>query len=88
MQVTRPDEMTEEMAREFGKLRKECFAGENRAAVNAQMDKRLSELDGEVLVRRIKVGRNHACPCGSGRKFKKCCLHKTVRADARQTAGD
>lgn len=21
-----------------------------------------------------KVGRNHPCPCGSGRKFKKCCL--------------
>ena len=22
-----------------------------------------------------KVGRNAPCPCGSGRKFKKCCLH-------------
>jgi hypothetical protein len=21
-----------------------------------------------------KIGRNAACPCGSGRKFKKCCL--------------
>lgn len=21
------------------------------------------------------VGRNHPCPCGSGKKFKKCCLH-------------
>lgn len=21
----------------------------------------------------IKVGRNQACPCGSGKKFKKCC---------------
>jgi uncharacterized protein len=20
-----------------------------------------------------KVGRNHPCPCGSGKKFKKCC---------------
>jgi hypothetical protein len=20
-----------------------------------------------------KVGRNEACPCGSGRKYKKCC---------------
>lgn len=24
----------------------------------------------------IKVGRNDPCPCGSGRKFKKCCLKK------------
>jgi preprotein translocase subunit SecA len=21
-----------------------------------------------------KVGRNEQCPCGSGKKFKKCCL--------------
>ncbi len=21
-----------------------------------------------------KVGRNDSCPCGSGKKFKKCCL--------------
>ena len=25
---------------------------------------------------RPKVGRNDACPCGSGKKFKKCCLDK------------
>jgi hypothetical protein len=23
-----------------------------------------------------KLGRNDPCPCGSGKKFKKCCLHK------------
>ncbi len=23
----------------------------------------------------LKVGRNEPCPCGSGKKFKKCCLH-------------
>lgn len=22
------------------------------------------------------AGRNDACPCGSGRKFKKCCMNK------------
>ena len=24
-----------------------------------------------------KIGRNAPCPCGSGKKFKKCCLNKT-----------
>lgn len=24
----------------------------------------------------VKVGRNEPCPCGSGDKFKKCCLWK------------
>lgn len=28
----------------------------------------------------MKTGRNDPCPCGSGKKFKKCCLNKTVRA--------
>ena len=26
--------------------------------------------------RRVKVGRNAPCPCGSGRKYKKCCIRK------------
>jgi uncharacterized protein len=25
-----------------------------------------------------KVGRNEACPCGSGKKYKKCCGGATV----------
>jgi preprotein translocase subunit SecA len=25
---------------------------------------------------RERVGRNEPCPCGSGKKFKKCCLKK------------
>ena len=27
-----------------------------------------------------KIGRNESCPCGSGRKFKYCCLGKTSAA--------
>ncbi|MCG8572964.1 MAG: SEC-C domain-containing protein, partial [Spirochaetes bacterium] len=23
-----------------------------------------------------KIGRNSPCPCGSGKKYKKCCLNK------------
>ncbi len=35
-------------------------------------------VDGEPLVSQVKregpkVGRNDPCPCGSGKKFKKCC---------------
>jgi yecA family protein len=31
-------------------------------------------------VRTSKVGRNEPCPCGSGRKFKQCCLRKEGEA--------
>lgn len=24
-----------------------------------------------------KIGRNEPCPCGSGKKYKKCCLNNT-----------
>jgi len=24
----------------------------------------------------VKIGRNEPCPCGSGKKYKKCCLMK------------
>ncbi len=30
----------------------------------------------------MKTGRNDPCPCGSGKKFKKCCLGKTPRSAA------
>ena len=33
-----------------------------------------------AAITRAKVGRNDACPCGSGRKFKHCCQAKEARA--------
>ncbi len=35
------------------------------------------ELDSRPIVRSDpKVGRNDPCPCGSGKKFKKCCMNR------------
>lgn len=28
----------------------------------------------EVAQKRVKIGRNDPCSCGSGKKYKKCCL--------------
>jgi hypothetical protein len=41
--------------------------------------------DGPAVNPYRDVGRNDPCPCGSGKKFKKCCLDK-VEADARAAA--
>jgi hypothetical protein len=36
----------------------------------------------------VKVGRNDPCPCGSGKKYKKCCLGKAAEAgDTNITSG-
>lgn len=28
---------------------------------------------GKTVTRALKIGRNDPCPCGSGKKYKKCC---------------
>lgn len=30
----------------------------------------------KIVVKPKKVGRNEPCPCGSGRKYKQCCMNK------------
>src|SRR3990167_5164548 len=32
-------------------------------------------------MKRHKIGRNDPCPCGSGKKFKKCCIDKNLRSE-------
>jgi len=29
--------------------------------------------ESKTVINEIKIGRNDACPCGSGKKYKKCC---------------
>ncbi|KKN96852.1 hypothetical protein LCGC14_0164960 [marine sediment metagenome] len=35
-----------------------------------------------------KFGRNSPCHCGSGKKFKKCCLGKPPESDPKETPED
>ena len=30
----------------------------------------------KTFVKKEEVGRNDLCPCGSGKKYKNCCLNK------------
>ena len=61
-----------------GELHQEFFEGKHGKTMFKEMDNRLAELkaQGHTFVRRVKIGRNERCPCGSGRKFKRCCTHK------------
>ncbi len=43
------------------------------------IDEMFSEYDDVPYQRStVKIGRNDPCPCGSGKKFKKCCMGKGV----------
>lgn len=39
---------------------------------------RLPRSSGERTNRMAKIGRNDPCHCGSGKKYKRCCLAKGV----------
>jgi len=54
-----------------------------RDALLAQAQTQKAALEDVVLE---KVGRNDPCPCGSGKKYKRCCLRK--HEEARMTIGE
>lgn len=66
-----------------GKVLQEYYTGQTEEETVGKMERRLQALQrkGHTLVRRVpKIGRNDRCPCGSGRKFKKCCISKVPAA--------
>ncbi len=58
------------------------FTEKSEHAVNDISDKDYEKLFREIErewdkpVRKVKIGRNDLCPCGSGKKYKFCCLNK------------
>lgn len=62
---------------------RQFYKGRRDADIHAQMDaeKRLIEAEGGAVTHRTKIGRNATCPCGSGRKFKKCCMSGARRVN-------
>ena len=62
----------------------EFFTGKDLNDLTTKMDNRLEELKaaGHELVRRVElddptvksISRNAPCPCGSGHKYKRCCM--------------
>jgi hypothetical protein len=55
------------------------WAGFQPKADNASIEAQLAELEALLdlpakVIRKPLAGRNEPCPCGSGKKYKKCCL--------------
>lgn len=59
------------------KLIEEASVPESERAANmlAQLEADIDGSSGKQQVQKlsVKVGRNDPCPCGSGKKYKKCC---------------
>jgi uncharacterized protein len=43
-----------------------------------QKQPHVSTLRSEPRQANVKIGRNHPCPCGSGKKYKRCCGDATI----------
>jgi peptide deformylase len=39
----------------------------------------IEQVSGQVINKKEKVGRNDKCPCGSGIKYKNCCLRLAIK---------
>lgn len=74
-----PEKARRFLAQRDSKLRPEQLADQVLAQFPRAVDlhARLSISVGQVALARVeekKTGRNDPCPCGSGRKYKQCCL--------------
>lgn len=69
-----------------GRLEQSFYVARNSKDAFAEMDKdlRRAEAEGGTLERRTKIGRNTTCPCGSGLKFKKCCIDRAKLVGVRR----
>ena len=48
--------------------------GKEVAAMREAYLEAMTEKPKPVIRPAAKIGRNDPCPCGSGRKYKKCCM--------------
>jgi tetratricopeptide (TPR) repeat protein len=66
--------MTKEAEAMGGRLKDlEGRAGKSLENLRAELIPGLTDSKGAVKGSKTKIGRNDPCPCGSGKKYKKCC---------------
>ena len=64
----------------------EYFSAEDTKKLNKKQLKALKKglsIAETIKMTARKTGRNQSCPCGSGRKFKKCCIAKANQGERR-----
>ena len=59
-----------------GHTPEELFEEERKHLQPLPKNERDGSVGEQTVVKGEKVGRNDPCPCGSGKKYKKCCLGK------------
>ena len=63
----------EDTVRYLFRIEKEVVVERKQVAKPADIDHESGGTGSAPAKKKDKVGRNDPCPCGSGRKYKKCC---------------
>jgi len=72
----------EEMRRTASRMLPDIVRGLHEASLALDGDLEGADFAGLPYARTsLKIGRNEPCPCGSGKKYKKCCLSADERQD-------
>lgn len=72
MYSVKEDIRREELLSELKAVIELCECFESRAGEYTEMDS-IQEEEKQQPIKTKKIGRNEPCPCGSGKKYKKCC---------------
>ena len=72
LMAERSDELLKHMLAAAGRAYN-YFLQERAQRVHASFESELAPTSSPSERAALKVGRNDACPCGSGKKYKKCC---------------
>ncbi|OGW82018.1 MAG: hypothetical protein A3G33_04530 [Omnitrophica bacterium RIFCSPLOWO2_12_FULL_44_17] len=62
------------------KEKQDAFSVHEKAVSKSETEKKEEIKKPEPVHVEHKAGRNDPCPCGSGKKYKKCCLTKESMA--------
>lgn len=60
----------EQAAEQMKQFEDSVITGDQLAKIRALYNRRPKQL----VRKHAKIGRNEPCPCGSGKKFKNCCM--------------
>lgn len=59
----------------------EEFSSQMRSFEECIKEIKITPTEAQMARKPPRIGRNEPCGCGSGEKFKKCCLNKEVKVD-------
>lgn len=52
----------------------------NKVSLEKDFEQIFRKMERDKPAKKVKIGRNDPCPCGSGKKYKFCCLNKPADA--------